>query len=193
MACIAFFAFFAAVELLILSGMRSPLKEEECDYIIVLGAKVEGTHLTRALRLRLDAAIVYLRRHASSKVIVSGGQGHDEMVTEAFAMGEYLSGHGIGRERILKEERSTTTWENLIFSGKVLEEDQSERSYRTVRVGIVTNNFHMYRAKRLAKRAGYQNVYAVTAPTSRVMFVNYMTREFFGVLKMWIVPARQSR
>lgn len=192
LACIVFFAFFAAVELLILSGMRPPLKEKECDYIIVLGAKVEGMRLTRALRLRLNAAIAYLSRHTSTKAIVSGGQGHDEMVTEAYAMCEYLAGRGISRDRILKEESSTTTWENLLFSRKILEEDQGGRLYGTVRVGIVTNNFHMYRAKGLAKRAGYQNVYAVTAPTSRVMFVNYMTREFFGVLKMWIVPARQS-
>ncbi|MCI8639344.1 MAG: YdcF family protein [Coprococcus sp.] len=184
--CAVFLAFFIVVELLILSGMRKSLKEEECGYIIVLGAKVDGLRLTRALRQRLDAAALYLGRHSSARVIVSGGQGRDEMVTEAFAMSEYLAGRGIDRSRILKEERSTTTWENLILSRKILKEDQNGAPYGTVKVGIVTNNFHMYRARELAKRAGYGNVYTILAPVSRIMFVNYMTREFFGVLKMWM-------
>lgn len=193
LACILFLMLFAVVELLILSGMRTTLPEEECDYIIVLGAKVDGMRLTRALRLRLNAALAYLERHASAKVVVSGGQGNDEIVTEAFAMNEYLAGRKVERDRILREEKSTTTWENLLFSRKIIEEDQKGRPHGPVKVGIVTNSFHMYRAMELAKRAGYRNLYAITAPTVRIMFVNYMTREFFGVLKMWLQSVQQLR
>lgn len=174
---------FAAVELLILSGMKEDKCAGEAEYIIVLGAKVDGYHLTDALKQRLDKALLYLRTHDKTKVIVSGGQGPEEYVTEAQAMAEYLIRCGVEPSRILKEEKSTTTRENLIFSGRIMREDPGTECM--ARTGIVTNNFHIYRAVCIAKQVGYQNVIALAAPTAPIMFVNYMTREFFGVLKMW--------
>lgn len=190
---------FFGVEALIASGMRRGASGGECRYLIVLGAKVDGYHLTDALKQRLDAALSYLREHPGTKVIVSGGQGRGESVPEGRAMAEYLRTCGIAPGRILTEETSTTTRENLAYSGKILLRDlrQSEslqgqengkdrkENLQNVRVGIVTNSFHIYRAVRIAGQEGYGNVAAVPAPTTRIMLVNYMTREFFGVLKMW--------
>jgi len=188
-------ALFFGVEVLIASGMRRGASGGECRYLIVLGAKVDGYHLTDALKQRLDAALLYLREHPETKVIVSGGQGHGESVPEGRAMAEYLRKCGIAQGRILTEEKSTTTRENLVYSGKILLEDLQQNASETarketlqdIRVGVVTNSFHIYRAVRIAGQAGYGNVATVPAPTTRIMLVNYMTREFFGVLKMWVV------
>lgn len=187
--------FFIAVELLILSGIRISDSARNCDYVIVLGAKVNGYRLSSALKKRLDRAAGYLYEHPETKVIVSGGQGHGELVTEGLAMAEYLQDIGIEPGRILREEKSTTTRENLAYSGKILLSDQGKAhksSLEDVDVGIVTNDFHMYRAVHIAKQIGYGSVLALAAPTNRVMFVNYMTREFFGVLKMWIHRKRKD-
>ena len=175
---------FVSIELLILRGMRKKESSGEADYIIVLGAKVDGFHLTDALRQRLDRAVSYLEAHSKTKVIVSGGQGQGENVTEACAMADYLTSRGVCPSRIFKEEKSTTTRENLIFSRRIVKADRGDMT--GARTGIVTNNFHIYRAVCIAKQVGYTDVIALAAPTTPIMFVNYMTREFFGVLKMWL-------
>ncbi|XCP84253.1 YdcF family protein [Roseburia hominis] len=201
---------FGIVELLVISGMRRNVPNEGCRYLIVLGAKVDGYHLTDALRQRMDAAIRYLRENPDTKVIVSGGQGHGESLPEGRAMAAYLRKCGIAPGRILTEEKSTTTRENLAYSGKILLEDlrrettesarkgerkerhfaEDEESLQQVRVGVVTNSFHMYRAVKIAGQVGYGNVAVLPAPTTKIMLVNYMTREFFGVLKMWVSGRR---
>lgn len=176
---------FIVVEICILAGIRNGDGMEEAEYIIVLGAKVDGFHLTDALKQRLDRALAYLKEHEKTKVVVSGGQGPGEQVSEACAMAEYLKKCGIAESRILKEDRSTTTRENLIFSGMLIKDGQEREALDKIKAGIVTNNFHIYRAVCIAKQVGYHNVIPLPAPTTPIMFVNYMTREFFGVLKMW--------
>lgn len=176
---------FGMVELLILSGIRTADAEKDCRYVIVLGAKVDGDRLTDALKQRLDRAAEYLHAHEETKVIVSGGQGSDELVPEAYVMADYLKNCGIEPDRILQEDRSTTTRENLIYSGKLILRDEKAEHYKDIQVGVVTNSFHMYRAVCIARQVGYNKVLAIAAPTTRIMFANYMTREFFGVLKMW--------
>ena len=91
----------------------------------------------------------------------------------------YLNSHGIEEERILREENSRTTNENLAFSSAYIKDMHMP-------VGIVTNNFHMYRACCYARKLGYTNIHAVPAGCKPVLFLNYMVREFFAVLKMWI-------
>ena len=86
------------------------------DYIIVLGAHVDGTRLSMALLERTRRALQYLENNPDTKAVLSGGQGRGEAVSEAKAMYDYLTGHGISRERLILEERSTNTKENLDFS-----------------------------------------------------------------------------
>ena len=169
---------FAAVEIRILSGMKDE-KEAECPFIIVLGAQIQGMSVTNSLRRRLDRAVSYLEAHPDTKVIVSGGRGKGESVTEAEAMRDYLENRGIGQNRIILEDRSTSTKENLIFSKKFISDLKKP-------VGIVTNNFHMFRAKACAGKLGYENPCGLSAGSNPVLFLNYMTREFFAVWKMWI-------
>ena len=112
---------------------------ENLDYLIVLGAHVNGTRLSRALRFRVEKAEEYLRENPRTLAVLSGGRGVDEKISEAKAMADYLLAHGIERERLLLEERSVSTAENLRFSLELLPD-------RKQKIGIVTNNFHIFRS-----------------------------------------------
>ena len=172
---------FLAVEAVILSGMLT-VPAEKIPVIIVLGACVRGRKITGALKRRLDKAASYLKENPQTQVIVSGGQGAGEAVTEAFAMKEYLIGQGIAEERIQMEDKSGTTRENLAFSRQLLGKKEAE-------IGIVTNNFHMYRAMKVAKAEGYQKVRGLVAGCDPVLLLNYMVREFFALLQLWAKEA----
>ncbi len=169
---------FVAVEILIGSAMlsRAPKK---LDYIIILGAQVRGTRITDSLKRRLDKGIDYLYENPETMVIVSGGQGTGEDITEAQAMSEYLMDCGIEEPRILLEDESRNTRQNLKYSLKLM----SKRHRKT---GIVTNNFHIYRSIKLARTLGFEKVYGIPAGCKPVLFVNYMVREFFAVIQFYI-------
>ena len=126
-----------------------------------------------------ELALAYLQKNEETVCIVSGGQGKGEAVSEAKAMADYLTGCGIAEERILLENQSTSTFENLQNSYDLIELEETDR------IGIVTNNFHMYRAMKYAKRIGFRKVYALVASCDVVLLLNYMTREFFAILAMF--------
>ena len=109
-------------------------------------------------------------------MIVSGGQGKGEDITEAEAMAEYLTVHGIDRGRVILEKRSRTTMQNLEFSAEFLHRDSDL-------VGIVSNNFHLYRACQMAKKLGYQKAFPMAASCHQLLYVNYMVREVLAVWK----------
>lgn len=156
-------------------GQRSV---RECRYLIVLGAQVRGTRITNSLQRRLDAAIAYKKRYPKVLVIVSGGQGEDEEISEACAMARYLQEHQIRSEEILQEDQSKTIRENLQFSAQYVSDLQDP-------VGIVTNNFHVFRALLLARREGYENVVGIAVGCNQVLFLHYLVREIFAVIWMW--------
>lgn len=163
---------FVVIEIFICSAMFQ-VADRNLGCIIVLGAQIRGTTVTNSLERRLEKAIEYLSDNPGTVVIVSGGQGKEESITEAEAMAAYLTEHGIDRARILLEMKSTSTDENLRFSSELIDDISKP-------VGIVTNNFHMYRAMRTAKKLGYQHVEGISASSNPVLFLNYMVREFFA-------------
>lgn len=154
---------------------------EDLEYLIVLGAHVRGTRVTDTLKRRLDRAAEYAFRHPETKIAVSGGRGKGEDISEALAMQRYLIEKGIDEKRIFLEDTSTTTFENLKNTRNLLP------ACKTARTGITTNNFHIYRALRIAKSAGFTNVYGVPASTKPVVLPNYMAREFFAEIKRIIL------
>ena len=85
------------------------------DAVIVLGCGLKGDRIGRQLTGRLDAAVVYCKRNENAVIVVSGGKGKGETVTEAFAMERYLVSKGIEKSRIIKDERSTSTYTNLKY------------------------------------------------------------------------------
>lgn len=176
---------FFAVEILILCGMVSVVPKN-LKYIIILGAQIRGEKVTEALKRRLDRGIRYLKENPDTMVIVSGGRGKGEDITEAEAMAAYLQEYGIDGDRIYQEMKSTSTYENLRKSLAYIDDERWDK------IGIVTNNFHIYRSMKLAKMIGYKRVYAITASSNPAVFLNYMVREFFAVLALFLKLQRSS-
>ena len=168
-------AVFLFAEAKIGSGFRQT-GEENLDYLIVLGAQVKGRGPSIVLQCRRDTACTYLENNPDTICIVSGGQGSNEPWSEAEGMQRYLLEKGIPAERILQEAESRSTLENIENSMKLLDPE-------TDRVGIVTNNFHVYRGCAIARRAGIRHVCGIAAPSRALFLPNNMFREFFGVVK----------
>ena len=166
---------FISVEGLVLSGFGQKGRAG-LDYIIVLGAQVREDGPSRALQFRLDAACAYLQANPDTVCILSGGQGDNEPVSEAEGMYRYLTAAGIAPDRLVREDRSRDTAENIANSMALIGSTDAA-------VGIVTNNFHVFRGVRLAKAAGLQDVCGIAAGFTPLYLPHNMMREFFGVLK----------
>lgn len=170
---------FVMVEGCIISGFSYEGKPN-LDYLVVLGAQMKATGPSKALQYRLDEAVIYLEKNSETKVIVSGGQGSDEHVSEAQGMYDYLIERGVPHNRIIMEDRSRNTFENLTFSAKFLDKENDS-------VGIVSNNFHVFRAIKIAGKAGYEDVCGIAARGEPFLQYNNMMREFFGVMKDFLM------
>lgn len=181
--------FFAAGVFLLTEGTIMLAGREkapgDADYVIVLGAQVKGKMVSRALKSRLDTAYEYLKDNPETTVIVSGGQGRGEDITEASAMKTYLVNRGIEKERILTEEKSVNTHQNLVFSRELIGDRENFQGKKAADSSIIiaTNRFHVFRALRLAENQGLKNVYGLGAPNGDALTLHYYVREFFGVVK----------
>ena len=152
--------------------------EDDLDYIIVLGAQMKGGSPSIIYRFRLDAAYDYLIKNPDTICIVSGGKGKNEIVSEGDGGKEYLISRGIAPERIIAETEARDTVENILFSKEIM--DRSPMN-NTLRIGIVTNNFHVFRGIHLAKRYTENEVCGIAAYTVPWYLPNNMVRECFGI------------
>lgn len=152
------------------------------DYLIVLGAGLRGEYISRSLRYRLDTAIEFNKENPDVKIIVSGGQGSGETITEALAMKRYLVGNGVDEDIIISEDKSTNTYENFLFTKDLLKKEFGDKDYTLT---VVTNDFHMYRAKYLGRKVGFKCL-GYPAPSDISTTLNFHVREFFGVIKAYI-------
>lgn len=177
--CLTGIVIFVGVEAMIFSGFRT-IPAPGADYVIVLGAQWKPSGPSYMLQKRLDAAASYLKDNPDTMVIVSGGQGSNEPISEAEGMKGYLVSAGIAEERILMEDTSTSTNENLINSGKLLDKTED-------RVVLVTNNYHVFRACGIASRQGYVHLEGLAAGSYPGMLPNNLLREFFAVVKDTLV------
>ena len=168
---------FAAMEGLIVSQMFAK-GEPDLDYVLVLGAQVRGDHVSRALEDRLKTAKAYLEEYPETKAVLSGGQGPGENLTEAQAMYDWLVAHDVAADRLIMEDRSTTTWENMTFSKALIPE-----AAENVHIGVVTNNFHVYRGVMLAKRCGFAKACGIAAKSHSLMQLHFMVREGIALAK----------
>ena len=174
--------YFAAVEYIIVKNSASD--EDSADYIIVLGAGVDGTVPSCSLRDRLEAAYDYLIDNPGTVAVVSGGQGEYEEITEAECMFRWLTGRGIAPERIIKEERARNSSENIAFSMELI---SANSEVARPKIAVLTAEYHLYRAKELARREGVTAPLGIAAKTSLpVLRINYFIREAFAVTAMWV-------
>lgn len=161
------------------ASVRKP--PENLDYLIILGAGLRGDRPSLTLAYRLDKAYEYMLINENTIAVVSGGQGFDEVIPEAEAMANYLMDKGIPKERILLEKKSTSTYENLKFSKELISSQNTD--FSRLSIGVVTNNFHIFRALHLAKDLSYENVYGCSAKSLIWLMPNNYIREAFAVIK----------
>lgn len=148
------------------------------QYVVVLGAKVRDTGPSASLWDRIYAAYDYLSAHPEVTAIVSGGQGKDEPMTEAQAMYDQLVAMGIPPQQIYMEDKATSTWENLHFSLDLIEEKTGSRPKE---LGILSSEYHLFRASLFTKACGVDFV-GIPAATSRPgQAINHFMREVAGV------------
>ncbi|MGN0373430.1 MAG: YdcF family protein [Enterocloster sp.] len=174
------------------------------DYVIVLGARVKEHAVSNSLRKRLDRAILYAEENPDTILVLSGGKGSGEEVSEAEVMYEYLVYNGIRPDKLLLEERSVSTVENIAYSRIVIErnrlyEKQEHRTEamprknptgnyvtaadRPLEIGVLTSNFHIYRARMTAEKWGFENVYGISAESDPVLFIHLCVRECASIIK----------
>ena len=197
--CILFwicFALFGIVEAIVFSAGRKAVPSG-ADYVIVLGAQVRGEYPTLVLNARIKAAAEYLKENPGAVAVASGGQGTGESISEAEAIKRGLARLGISNQRILIEDASTSTAENLRFSAKVIqgyEQGKIEAEVPVItgdeavrfvskKVVLVTNDFHVFRAVKLAKNLGYTDVAGLGATDFFAVTIQYYVREFFAIVK----------
>lgn len=146
---------------------------------IVLGCGVQGDRPSLMLTERLERAFAYLNEQPDAVCILSGGQGSDEVISEAECMERWLVQRGIDPKRLIQEDRSTSTLENLAFSKAIIQQRGLPES-----VAVVTSDFHEYRATKLARSFGLMPV-AVPAGTRWWLLPTFYVRELYGVLHQW--------
>jgi len=154
---------------------RFPEANGKNEYAIILGAKVNGEIPSLSLRYRLEAALDYAKKHPNVNLVLSGGQGPDEDITEAEAMRRFLVENGIDEDRLILETASTSTYENIQFSKKLL--PASIHS-----VTIITSDYHLARAREIARKLDLESD-AVAAKTPKVVEWKLTTRERLALLK----------
>ena len=151
--------------------------ESGAEYIIVLGAQMRDWGPSVVYKARLDSAIEYLNNNPDTKVIVTGGQGANESISEGEGGQEYLLAQGINKDRILVEKDSVDTDENISNALSLIDTDND------MKICIVTNNFHVFRGVMIAKRYTNAKISGIAAFTQYQYLPNNMVRETFGILK----------
>ena len=174
---------FAALEGFILANSGTD-EQSTPGAVIILGAGVYGTTPSVSLRARLDAALDYLAERPDIPIVVSGGQGNAEDITEAECMYRYLVRNGIEESRILREEKATNTKENIENSLAVL----AAKGYDTTgNIAVVTADYHLARAKVLFDTPNFIPVAAHVSLRYLPMTINYYVREAFALVRAWIL------
>lgn len=144
---IAVLGYFGFLHMKIQESIHQQIPEN-ADYLIILGARVKGSVPSLSLQYRIDKAAEYLTANKHTLVIVSGGKGPGEDISEAKAMQQGLIAQGIEEARIMMEDKSTTTYENIVFSKELIPD--------TAVLGlVVSNDFHIYRAVEIAKKKAW--------------------------------------
>lgn len=149
------------------------------DFLLILGCRVRGNEAEETLRMRAEKAADYLKEYPETAAIACGGIVHeDQNISEAQAIEEILVSEGIEKERIIREDKSTTTVENFKNAKKIIEESGDLDSFR---LALLSSDFHLMRAKMIAKKAGL-DCQTVSAPSPKKEKLKNYTREFFSLI-----------
>lgn len=156
-------------------NMKSPAN---ADYMIILGARVKGQVPSLALKFRIERAAEYLHENPNTLAIASGGQGKGEEISEAFSIKKELVALGIDESRIILEDKSTDTYENIGFSKKLIPDSAKSGI-------IVTNDFHIFRAKMIARDENLK-ISGLPAKTPIQAVIKSYGREYLALSKYFL-------
>lgn len=181
LACVGL-VYFTIVEIPIIKNARTD-DEPERKYLIVLGAAVHGDSPSLSLVHRLQGVLDYMEEYPEVTAIVSGGQGKGENKTEALAMFEWLTEHGIVPERIIMEDKATSTKENLMFSFEIIRSlgDEPEGN-----VAVLSSPYHLFRAKTMCRMLGVEAAGVAGHWDYPTLTVSQFIREAFGMTHLWV-------
>ncbi len=150
--------------------------EGEKAFLLILGCRVRGDEAEETLRMRALKAAEYLKEHPDTVAIACGGMVHDDQrISEAQAIEEILVSEGIEKERIIREDKSTTTVENFKNAEKIIGDSKSQS------LALLSSDFHLMRAKLIAKKAGL-DCQTVSAPSPGKEKAKNYIREFFAFI-----------
>lgn len=176
---------FGVIEVLIFTNAAGR-DAQGMDYVIVLGTEVRGEEISDSLKKRLDKVLVYAEKNPDTVFILSGGKGRGEALSEADAMFAYLSYNGLPEDKMIKEGKSTNTKENIEYSKNVIQIVESFRKRsedEEMKIAVLSSDFHVFRAKQIAKKMGITDIYGIQAETNQVLFIHLCVREALAVFK----------
>lgn len=166
-------------------------ENKKVDYVIILGARVKGEKPAKSLMERIKAATEYLKENPEVKVIATGGKGANEGIAEGVAIKRELLKNGINEDRIILEDKSKNTVENFRFSLEKIRNSENGKNKnsenngnRKIKVLIVTNDYHIFRSKNIARKVGFDNkdyeIYGLPAKTPLISIPQSYFREFLS-------------
>lgn len=180
--------YFCVVESAIIKDAKTNT-EQSADYLIVLGAGVNGTTPSLSLHDRLVGAYDYMTENPDCIAVVSGGQGPGEDITEAKCMRDWLIAHGISDDRIIMEDQATSTLENLQYSMNIITQQTGKDCSEAI-IGVVSSEYHLHRAKCIAESLD-MDIIGVAARTSfPTVALNYFIREAFAMTEIYVFGVR---
>ena len=166
-------------------------ENKKVDYVIILGARVKGEKPAKSLMERIKAATEYLKENPEVKVIATGGKGKNEGIAEGVAIKRELLKNGISEDRIILEDKSKNTVENSRFSLEKIRNSENGKNKnsenngnRKIKVLIVTNDYHIFRSKNIARKVGFDNrdyeIYGLPTKTPLISIPQSYFREFLS-------------
>lgn len=173
---------FVITEAVILQASRGE-ENPKFTYLVVLGAKVNGTSPSLSLNDRLQSAYEYMTAHPNVIAVLSGGQGADEGISEAQCMFNELTKLGVSPDRLWLEDQATSTWENLQFSLRIIEEKTGTQPQA---IGLLSSEYHLYRAGLFADACGIDAALIPASTSWPTIRLNYFMREVVAVWKFII-------
>ncbi len=174
---------FLVMQIFIASGDQSSSNSGDADYLVVLGAGLNGSEPSLVLASRLDVANDYLASNPNTVVVVTGGKGSGESITEAEAMYKYLVRKGVSPDRIIMEPNATSTIENIRFSFTLIDEHFETKTIAP-KITVLSNDFHTFRAELISSKEGRSvEVVAADTPLAYLKFTYYI-REYFSLIKV---------
>lgn len=174
-------ALVIGIEALVVSGMNA-VAPPGMDYLVVLGASVYQDGPSPALTRRINAVMACLDDHPDAVIIASGGKGRLEPISEAQCIRDELVKRGVDPGRIVLEEESTDTLENLLNSRAIIGDNDAK-------IGVVTNNYHIWRSLRFARRIGLKNAYGIAAEYTGPTLFHFMIREAVSIT-IWFLKGK---